>query len=279
MTESDMKQRLDAALAALREQAPFVPRIALILGSGMTRFADEELADRVEIAAPLPGMPRPSAPNHNGGFLFGRWHGVPVAVLRGRLHYYEGHAIDEVVMPIRLLGRFGVEILVSTNAVGGIDPDFRVGDLMLVADHIASFMPSPLRGPNDESIGVRYPDMTRAYDPKLGMLLTAAARDAGIELKRGVLIQLPGPQFETPAEVRMCRILGADAVGMSTAVETIAARHAGMRVAAVSWVSNLAAGISPEPLSLEEVVRESEAAAPRIKALLAAFFRRFSESR
>lgn len=277
MMDSDMKQRLDTALAALREQAPFTPEIALILGSGMTRFADEELADRTEIATPLPGMPRHSAPNHNGGVLFGRWHGVPVAVLRGRLHFYEGHTVDEVVMPIRLLSRFGVKTLISTNAAGGINAEFKVGDLMLVTDHISSFVPSPLRGPNDDSLGIRYPDMTRAYDPELGAMLAAAGRDIGIELRRGVLIQTSGPQFETPAEIRMYRIGGADAVCMSTVVETIAARHAGMRVAAVSWISNLAAGISPEPLSLEEVVRESKAAAPRITALLSGFFRHFAE--
>jgi len=268
-----MKQRLDAALDALRGSAPFIPEIALILGSGMTRFADDEATPCAALTKALPGMPAATAPDHGGGMLFAHWHGVPAVILRGRLHYYEGHSIEETVMPIRLLARFGVKTLLSTNAVGGIRADFKVGDLMLVEDHIASFMPSPLRGPNDESIGVRYPDMTDAYDPELGGMLREAAGNAGIELKSGVLMQLPGPQFETPAEIRMCRALGADAVGMSTAVETIAARHAGMRVAAVSWVSNLAAGISPEPISLEEVIRESKAAAPRIKALLSSFFR------
>ena len=188
--------------------------------------------------------------------------------MRGRLHYYEGYTPQEVVYPIRLLRALGAEILLSTNAVGGINPDFVPGDIMVVDDHIASFMPSPLRGRNDDAVGVRYPDMTKAYDLELKDIIFQSADSLGIALKRGVFIQLPGPQFETPAEIRMCRLLGADAVGMSTAIEVIAARHCGLRTAVISYVSNLAAGISGEPITVEEVIEISRQIAPVFRKLL-----------
>jgi purine-nucleoside phosphorylase len=274
MGKTPMNLRLATAARYLAEKAPFSPEIALILGSGMTDFVDSELENRLFIPAPLPEMPAPTAPGHNGGYLFGIWHNKKVIVMRGRIHFYEGYDIDEVVMPIRLLALLGVKNLIMTNAVGAINQNFKVGDMMVIRDHISTFMPSPLRGENLENFGERFVDMTEAYDKNLRQKIKSAAVNAGFnQIHEGTYIQLPGPQFETPAEIRMCRALGADAVGMSTAVETIAARHAGINVAAISWISNLAAGISENKITLEEVMREADIAAPKIKKLLSELFK------
>lgn len=184
------------------------------------------------------------------------------------MHYYEGYDIQEVVLPIRLMKLMGAEILMVTNASGGICERFQAGDLMLITDHISSFIPSPLRGANMEQLGVRFPDMTDAYDPKLRDIIRKTAQKENIPLQEGVYIQLPGPQFETPAEIRMARILGADAVGMSTACEVIAARHMGMRVCGISCVSNMAAGMTGGPLLHEEVQQNADQVAPRFEKLV-----------
>ena len=261
-------ERIRACAAAVRERTGFVPEAGVILGSGLGAFADMIRAEAVVPYADIPGFPRSTAPGHAGRFVFGWVEDVPLAVMQGRVHLYEGYSVSDVVLPVRLLAELGARVLFVTNASGGIRSDLEAGDLMLITDHIASFVPNPLIGPNIDGLGTRFPDMSEAYDEALRRIVRAAAEKNGTGLREGVYVQLTGPSFETPAEIRMLSRLGADAVGMSTVVEVIAARHAGMRVAAVSCVSNLAAGISPTPLTGEEVIAAGAAAAPRFKALL-----------
>ncbi|MBQ7736737.1 MAG: purine-nucleoside phosphorylase [Oscillospiraceae bacterium] len=253
---------------AVRRRTDFTPRVALVLGSGLGGFADE-LRKTAEIPyEELPGFPRSTAPGHAGRLVLGYVEDVPVAVLQGRVHLYEGYSPAEVVRPVRLLAMLGAKIFFATNAAGGMRPELGAGELMMLTDHVSCFVPNPLRGENLDELGTRFPDMTEVYDAGLREILQSAAEKNGIELRRGVYVQLPGPSFETPAEIRMLAALGADAVGMSTVVEAVAARHAGLRVCAVSMIANLAAGLSPAPLSAEEVLAAANAAAPRFKALL-----------
>ena len=261
-------ERINECLAAVREKTDLVPEVAVILGTGLDPFGD---MIRREAAVPypeLPHFPHSTAPGHKGQLLFGRVEDTPVVVMQGRVHIYEGYALPDVVRPVRLMAALGAKILFVTNASGGIRADLKAGSLMLMRDHISSFVPNPLIGPNISELGIRFPDMSEVYDPALCSLVRAAADKNGIELREGVYVQLPGPSLETPAEIRMLSILGADAVGMSTVVEVIAARHAGMRVVGVSCVANQAAGLSPTPLSIEEVIAASKAAAPKFKRLL-----------
>jgi purine-nucleoside phosphorylase len=245
-----------------------MPRVGLVLGSGLGAFGDT-LRDPVAVSYDaLPGFPRSTVPGHAGRYVFGYVGETPVAVMQGRVHLYEGYDVSDVVLPVRLMRAMGAEILFVTNASGGIRPDLTAGRLMLIRDHISSFVPNPLRGENIDELGIRFPDMSCAYDTELRELIREKAAALGIDLAEGTYVQLPGPSFETPAEIRMLAVLGCDAVGMSTAVEVIAARHAGMRVCGVSCVANLAAGISPCPLSMEEVMAASNAAAPEFKRLL-----------
>ena len=202
--------------------------------------------------------------------MFGYVGDTPAAVMQGRVHLYEGYDVSDVVLPVRLLRAMGAEILFVTNASGGIRPDLTAGRLMLITDQVSTFVPNPLRGENMDELGVRFPDMSCAYDIALRRLIREKAALEGIDLAEGTYVQLPGPSFETTAEIRMLAALGCDAVGMSTAVEVIAARHAGMRVCGVSCVANLAAGLSEAPLSVEEVMEAADAAAPRFKRLLRA---------
>jgi purine-nucleoside phosphorylase len=246
-----------------------VPEIALVLGSGLGAFADE----RVDVSAvvnydEIEGFPVSTVVGHKGRFVFGTVGGVKVAVMQGRVHYYEGYPISDVVLPARLMKLLGAKVLFLTNASGGINPDFAAGDFMLIRDHISCFAPNPLIGANVEELGTRFPDMSHVYDEALCDIILNTADELGISMKQGVYAQLTGPSFETPAEIRMLHTLGADAVGMSTAVEAIAARHAGMRVCGISCISNLAAGISPTPLTHEEVQETADKAAPRFKALI-----------
>ena len=262
------EERLRRCLAALRERTDFVPEAALVLGSGLGAFADELRPVAAVDYADIPGFPRSTAPGHAGRFVFGYVEDTPVAVMQGRVHLYEGYEPADTVLPIRRLSAMGARFLFVTNASGGIRADLTAGRLMLIADHVSLFVPNPLRGPNPEGLGTRFPDMTCPYDRELRALVLDRAAAAGIDLAEGVYVQLPGPSFETPAEIRMLRALGCDAVGMSTVVEVIAARHAGMRVCGVSCVANLAAGLSPHPLSVEEVMEAANAAAPKFKRLL-----------
>jgi purine-nucleoside phosphorylase len=245
--------RIMDAVAAIRRASPLVPRVGVVLGSGLGGFAD-----RVEepVAVPyedIPHFKKVSVAGHAGRLVLGKVNGVPVAVLQGRYHYYEGHDISDVVFPIRVLAKLGSAGLLLTNAAGGIGRELRPGDLMIIRDHINLMGLNPLRGANDERLGPRFPDMSAVYDPAFQDVIAAAQGEIGRTARRGVYLALSGPSYETPAEIRMLAALGADAVGMSTVPEAICARHMGVRVAGISCITNLAAGISKQPLSHAEV--------------------------
>jgi purine-nucleoside phosphorylase len=264
-------ERLDAPEAAVRGRTALVPRLGIVLGSGLGG-----LADRLEgaIAIPfadLPGWPAATAPGHAGRLVLGLLEGVPVVVLQGRFHLYEGHPAGLVVQPVLLMGRLGAQAVLLTNAAGGIDPAFRAGTLMIIRDHLNLTGVNPLLGPNDERLGPRFPDLTRAWSPRLQALLRRAAAGLGTDLAEGVYAQLLGPNYETPAEVHMLGLLGVSAVGMSTVVEAIAARWAGLELAGLSLVTNQAAGVTGEPLTHEEVLAAGAAAGPRMEALVRRF--------
>ena len=266
-----MDKRYEKIIACrdyVRTRTDFVPRVALVLGSGLGGFA-ENLDVVCEVAySDIPGFPVSTVPGHAGKFIFGVLDGVNVVCMQGRVHYYEGYSIDDVVLPARLMKELGAEILFLTNAPGGVNPGFEAGDLMLITDHIAVFVPNPLMGPNIDELGVRFPDMSHIYNPELCDIIRATAAENGIPLREGVYCQLTGPSYESPAEIRALGVMGTDAVGMSTAVEAIAANHCGMRVCGVSCVSNKAAGLSPTPLSHKEVQEAADKAAPLFTALV-----------
>jgi purine-nucleoside phosphorylase len=252
-----MLARLDEAAAAVRGRSALRPLIGLVLGSGLGAFADS-LEEAVALPFPeIPHFPASTVTGHSGALVVGRSRGVPVAVLKGRVHYYEGYRLDEVVFPVRVLGRLGVRTLVVTNAAGAINPAFAPGDLMVIEDHV-NLLGNPLLGPNEEALGPRFPDMSEAYDRTLRDAAEAACRATGARCHRGVYVSIPGPSYETPAEIRMLRTLGADAVGMSTVPEVIAARHMGMRVVGLSCLTNLAAGVSDRKLDHRDVLATGE---------------------
>lgn len=261
-------EKIIACRDYVRTRTDFVPRVALVLGSGLGGFA-ANLDVVCEVAySDIPGFPVSTVPGHAGKFIFGVLDGVNVVCMQGRVHYYEGYSIDDVVLPARLMKELGAEILFLTNASGGVNPGFEAGDLMLITDHIAVFVPNPLMGPNIDELGVRFPDMSHIYNPELCDIIRATAAENGIPLREGVYCQLTGPSYESPAEIRALGVMGTDAVGMSTAVEAIAANHCGMRVCGVSCVSNKAAGLSPTPLSHKEVQEAADKAAPLFTALV-----------
>lgn len=255
---------------SLREKTDFVPEIALVLGSGLGAFADEKVdIEKIVDYADIDGFPKSTVPGHKGRFVFGSVGGVKVAVMQGRVHYYEGYPVTDVVLPARVLALMGAKVLFLTNAAGGIRSDLEAGDFMLIRDHISLFAPNPLVGENIERLGTRFPDMSNVYDNELCSVIAESASTLGIGLKEGVYVQLTGPSFESPAEIKMLGALGAAAVGMSTVSEAIAARHAGMLVCGISCIANKAAGISPIPLTHDEVQAAADKAAPRFKALIA----------
>jgi xanthosine phosphorylase len=262
------------AAAALSEHVQ--PRVGIVLGSGLGAVADA-VQDAATISyEELPGFPRPGVAGHAGRAVLGRLGGVPVCVLMGRAHFYEGGDPAPRITPVRALRAAGAEILVLTNAAGSLRPEVGPGRLMAITDHINLTGHNPLAGPNDEAIGPRFPSLRDAYDPALRAELHAAADELGIDLADGVYLAVSGPSFETPAEIRAFRTLGADAVGMSTVHETILARHAGLRVAAVSAISNLAEGMSDTPLSHEQTLADAQRAAGDLARLLEAFVRRLA---
>ena len=263
-----VQEQLDACFAFVKERISFQPEIALVLGSGLGGFADKIEVKETLPYAEIPGFPVSTVAGHAGRFVFGYCDGVPVAVMQGRVHMYEGYTPQEAVLPIRLLHMLGAKVLFLTNAAGGIQPGMHAGEFMLITDQISSFVPSPLRGQNLDALGVRFPDMSEVYSRRLNQIIRKIAVNAEIPLKEGVYIQTAGPAYESPAEIRMFRMLGADAVGMSTAIEAIAARHCGMEICGVSCISNLAAGISPHPLTHEEVKEAGDKAAPQFEQLV-----------
>lgn len=271
------QEQLNACYRFVSEKISFVPRLALVLGSGLGGFAEKIDVKETLSYKDIPGFPVSTVAGHEGRFVFGYCEGVPVAVMQGRVHMYEGYTPQEAVLPIRLLGMLGAKILFLTNAAGGIQTGMKAGDFMLIRDQIASFVPSPLRGQNIDALGVRFPDMSAVYSERLGRILRKIALNENIPLKEGVYLQTAGPQYESPAEIRMFRTLGADAVGMSTAIEAIAARHCGMEICGVSCISNLAAGISPTPLSHEEVKAAGDKAAPQFELLVRKSIAAFGE--
>jgi purine-nucleoside phosphorylase len=271
ISPADQPARLDALATAVRARSDLVPRVGIVLGSGLGGLADD-VEDPVAIPfAELPGWPAAKAPGHVGRLLLGRLGGTPVVLLQGRFHLYEGNDPGLVVQPVLLFRRLGAEIVVLTNAAGGVDPAYGPGPLMVIRDHLNLTGRTPLLGPNADAIGPRFQDLTEAWSPRLRGAIHAAARAEGVELTEGVYAGLLGPQYETPSEVRMLRTLGADAVGMSTVLECIAARWAGLEVCGVSLVTNAGAGYTGEPLSHEEVMAAGAEAGPRVARVIRRF--------
>ena len=254
--------KLDEAVRAVESRTALRPKIGLVLGSGLGAFAETlEHATAIPYGE-IPHFPVSTAIGHTGALVIGLRAGVPVAVMAGRVHYYEGYSPAEVVFPVRVLGRYGVTTLVLTNAAGTVNPDFRPGELMVIEDHINYMGMNPLVGPNDDALGLRFFDLSEAYDPELRQIAAAAGAAAGVTVRKGVYIAFTGPSYETPAEIRMARTLGADAVGMSTVPEVIAARHMGIRVLGLSCITNMAAGVIKQKLNHLEVLEVGE----RVKA-------------
>ncbi|HEV3376116.1 MAG TPA: purine-nucleoside phosphorylase [Thermoleophilaceae bacterium] len=266
--------RYREAARVLTERAGFEPRVGVVLGSGLGAVA-EAVREPVRIGyEELPGFPRPSVEGHGGTVVAGRIGEVPVAVLQGRAHLYEGVDHDLVRTPVRALRAAGAEVLVLTNAAGSLRPELGPGRLMLISDHINMSGVNVLTGPNADELGDRFTSLRDAYDPRLRDALRAAAGELGIALAEGVYLAVSGPTFETPAEIRAFRTLGADAVGMSTVHETIVARHCGLRVAAVSAITNFAEGMSDEPVSHEQTLRDAARAAGDLAPLIRRFVER-----
>ncbi len=263
-----MYEKLQNCLKCVRKKTDFVPKVALVLGSGLGDFADNIDVECIIPYSEIENFPVSSVLGHKGNYIFGTLNGVKIVCMQGRVHYYEGYTVQDVVLPIRLMGLMGAEILFLTNASGGINSGFKAGDFMMITDHISSFAPNPLIGQNIEELGTRFPDMSNVYHPELCSVIEETAIEDGIDLKKGVYVQTTGPSFESPAEIQMFKLLGADAVGMSTVVEAIAANHMGMKVCGISCVCNMAAGISPNPLTHAEVQAAATEAAPLFKKIV-----------
>ena len=253
---------------SVREKISFEPQVALILGSGLGDYAEQVQVEAVLDYHDIEGFPVSTVLGHKGRFVFGYIQNVPVVIMQGRVHFYEGYDMHDVVLPTRLMGMLGAKVLFLTNAAGGMQKGMHAGDFMLITGHISSFVPSPLVGPNIEELGTRFPDMSEVYKKDLQEIIRNTAKNCGIPLKEGVYVQTTGPNYETPEEIRMYRSLGADAVGMSTACEAMAANHMGMRVCGISCISNLAAGISPFSLTHREVQETADRVSRQFKQLV-----------
>jgi len=267
---NEIFKKLTDSLEIVRSKTDFAPKVALVLGSGLGGYALEIDVETTISYDEIKGFPVSTVPGHQGRFVFGYVSKIPVVIMKGRVHYYEGYDISDVVLPVRLMRMLGAETLFLTNAVGAINKTFAAGEFMLIRDHIMYGVPSPLIGANINELGTRFPDMSSVYNKELCDVIVSAARSLEIKLHEGIYIQTSGPNFETPAEIRAYASLGADVVGMSTACEAVAANHMGMKVCGISCVSNLAAGISKSPLTHEEVQEMADKAAPKFKALLTA---------
>lgn len=271
-------EKLQKCYEAYKAKIDFTPKVALILGSGLGDFGETiRVVDTLDYHD-IEGFPVSTVPGHAGRFIFGYVGEVPVVCMQGRVHYYEGYEMSDVVLPVRLMKMMGAEVVFLTNAAGGIKQGMHAGDLMLITGQIASLVPSPLRGANIDELGVRFPDMSQIYDLDLQRIAKKAALDLGIDIQEGTYMQFTGPQYETPQEIAMARSWGADAAGMSTACEAIAARHMGMKVVGFSCISNLASGISPVPLSHKEVQEVADQVAPKFKALVTEIIKRIGEA-
>ncbi len=265
---SEVYEKLMNCYESARSKISFEPRVALVLGSGLGDYADTMQVVETLNYSDIDGFPVSTAPGHVGRFVFGYVGDVPVVAMQGRVHYYEGYDMTDVVLPIRLMKLMGAEILFLTNAAGSLQTSMPAGSLMLITDQISSFVPSPLRGENLKELGVRFPDMSEIYNRDLRNLIQSVAAEQGIELFEGTYLQLQGPNYETPAEITFAKAIGANAVGMSTACEAVAANHMGMKIVGVSCLSNLAAGLSANPLSEEEVIEAGRSVAAKFSALV-----------
>ena len=263
-----MYQKLKNCVNIIRKKTDFKPKTAIVLGSGLGGYAHKLRVETEVSYREIEGFPVSTVAGHEGKFLFGYIKDRPVVMMQGRVHYYEGYDMIDVVLPIRLMGMLGADTIFLTNAAGGINRDFTPGDLMLITDHIPSFVPSPLRGANIDELGTRFPDMSRVYDEELCEKVRVEAKKQDILLREGVYVQAQGPNYETPAEIRMFGTLGADAVGMSTACEAIAARHMGMRVCGISCITNMASGILDQPLDHREVQRVADTVKEKFENLV-----------
>ena len=263
-----LREQLDRATAFVRGRTKIAPKIAIILGSGLGALAEQIDADVGIPYAELPGFPRATVEGHAGRLILGRLEGKPVVAMQGRVHFYEGYTLAEVVFPVRVMRALGAELLLVSNAAGGINRQWHRGDLMIIADHINFMWSSPLCGPNDPTVGPRFPDMSQPYDPALIALAERAAAAEGIPIRKGVYIAVQGPSYETPAELRMMGRWGADAVGMSTAPEVIAARHMAMRVLGITAVTDMATGEHVLPVTHEEVLATAKEIEPKFIRLV-----------
>ena len=267
---NEIYEKLEICRKSILQKTNFKPEVAVILGSGLGEYASKIKIEQIIPYTEIEGFPVSTVVGHKGQFVFGYVKEVPVVIMQGRVHYYEGYPVTDVVLPVRLMGMLGAKKLILTNASGGINTGFHPGDLMLITDQIMSGIPNPLIGANVEELGTRFPDMSEVYKKDLQEIIRNTAINCGIPLKEGVYVQTTGPNYETPEEIRMYRSLGADAVGMSTACEAMAANHMGMRVCGISCISNLSAGISENPLTHAEIQETADRVAPLFQQLITA---------
>ena len=268
MEKNLVYEKLNRCYESMKNKLPFNPQVALILGSGLGNYAERFQEEGVIDYREIEEFPVSTVPGHKGRFIFAHVEGTPVVMMQGRVHYYEGYPMSDVVLPVRLMRKMGAKVLFLTNAAGGVNFDFAPGDFMLIRDQIASFVPSPLLGANVEEWGARFPDMSHIYDEDLQEIIRSSASQMGLKLQEGVYLQLTGPAYESPAEIRMCRALGADAVGMSTACEAVAANHMGYKICGISCISNLASGMTQQPLSHKEVQETADRMAVQFEELV-----------
>ena len=262
------EEKLNRCYEAVKERLPFVPKLALILGSGLGDYAEHVTVEKTIPYESIEGFPRSTVAGHKGQFVYAKVEGVPTVMMQGRVHYYEGYPMQDVVLPVRLMKKMGAEILFLTNAAGGVNENFHAGDLMMITDQISSFVPSPLIGANREDLGPRFPDMSEIYRREYRKIIRESSKALNIDLQEGTYLQFTGPAYESPAEIRMVRSWGADAVGMSTACEAMAARHMGMEVCGISCITNMAAGVSDAKLNHAEVQETADRVAKDFEKLV-----------
>lgn len=264
----DINAKIENALESIRRITDFKPELALVLGSGLGGFTQHIDIVKTVPYSDIEGFPVSTVAGHSGQYVFGHVQGVPIVAMQGRIHFYEGYQMSDVVLPIRLMGLIGAKVLFLSNAAGGANKGYKPGTLMLIKDHVASFVPSPLLGANVENLGTRFPDMSNIYNVELRDIIKKTAKDLAVHLEEGVYVQFTGPQYESPAEIRMAQAFGADAVGMSTACEAIAANHMGMRICGISCITNMAAGLNETALNHKEVQETADRVAEEFQRLV-----------
>ncbi len=266
--ENPIFAKLVTCAECVKKKISFKPKVGLILGSGLGNYADKIKIVETLDYSDIDGFPISTVKGHKGRFVFGYVGETPIVAMQGRVHYYEGYSMSDVVLPTRLMAIMGIKVLVLTNAAGGVNVSYKAGDFMMITDHIATSVPNPLIGPNVEDLGTRFPDMSEVYSVRLQSIIRKCALNCDIPIQEGIYVQFTGPSYETPAEVRMARALGGDAVGMSTACEAIAARHMGIEVCGISCITNMAAGISDQALDHKEVQETADRVASQFELLI-----------